>query len=131
MGISAMEKSIINTQHAPQAVGPYSQAVRAGNTVYISGQIPLDPRSGLLIEGDIDAQARRVFANLQAVAEASGGGLNDIVKVNIYLTDLADFARVNAVMAEFFRAPFPARACVQVVALPKGAAVEAEATLVL
>jgi reactive intermediate/imine deaminase len=126
-----MTRSIIHTDRAPQAVGPYSQAVKVGNTVYLSGQIPLDPVSGVLIDGDIEAQARQVFANLRAVAEAADGSLSDIVKVNLYLTDLADFARVNAVMAEFFSAPFPARACVQVVALPKGAAVEAEAILVL
>ncbi len=122
---------IIHTEQAPQAVGPYSQAVKVGTTVYLSGQIPLDPLTMQLVGEGIEAQARQVFANLAAVARAAGGDLDKIVKINLYLTDLSDFAKVNAVMAEFFTAPFPARACVQVAALPKGADFEAEATLVL
>jgi reactive intermediate/imine deaminase len=124
-------KAIISTANAPQAIGPYSQAVKVGNTVWISGQIPLDPESMEIIDGDVSAQATRVFQNLSAVAEAAGGSLNHAVKINISLTDLADFAAVNAVMAAFFEEPYPARACVQVAALPKGSAIEVEAVLAL
>ena len=124
-------RAVIATQSAPQAIGPYSQGIKAGNTVWISGQIPLDPISMTLVEGDIAAQAEQVFTNLAAVAEAAGGTLNNAVKVNISLTDLSDFDGVNTVMASHFEAPYPARACVQVAALPKGADIEVEAILVL
>ena len=124
-------RAVIATQSAPQAIGPYSQGIKAGNTVWISGQIPLDPISMTLVEGDIAAQAEQVFTNLTAIAEAAGGRLNNAVKVNISLTDLSDFDAVNTVMASHFEAPYPARACVQVAALPKGADIEVEAILVL
>ena len=124
-------RAVIATQSAPQAIGPYSQGIKAGNTVWISGQIPLDPISMALVAGDIAAQAEQVFSNLAAVAEAAGGTLNNAVKVNISLTDLSDFDAVNTVMASHFEAPYPARACVQVAALPKGADIEVEAILVL
>ena len=124
-------RAIIATQSAPQAIGPYSQGIKAGNTVWISGQIPLDPISMTLVKGDIAAQAEQVFTNLAAIAEAAGGTLNNAVKVNISLTDLSDFDAVNTVMASHFEAPYPARACVQVAALPKGADIEVEAILVL
>ena len=124
-------RAIIATQSAPQAIGPYSQGVKVGNTVWISGQIPLDPSSMTIVDGDISAEAEQVFQNLKAVAEASGGTLNDAVKINISLTDLADFEAVNAVMARRFEEPYPARACVQVAALPKGARIEVEAVLAL
>lgn len=124
-------RAVIATQSAPQAIGPYSQGIKAGNTVWISGQIPLDPISMTLVEGDIAAQAEQVFTNLAAIAEAAGGALNNAVKVNISLTDLSDFDAVNTVMASHFEAPYPARACVQVAALPKGADIEVEAILVL
>ena len=124
-------RAIIATQSAPQAIGPYSQGIKAGNTVWISGQIPLDPISMTLVEGDIAAQAEQVFTNLAAIAEAAGGTLNNAVKVNISLTDLSNFDAVNTVMASHFEAPYPARACVQVAALPKGADIEVEAILVL
>ena len=126
-----MTRSTIATEKAPSAIGPYSQAVRAGNTVYFSGQIPLDPSTGNLVEGDITAQTRRVFDNLVAVAEAAGGKLSDIVRVGIYVTDLGNFAAVNAVMAEYFQQPYPARSTIEVSGLPKGAAVEVDAILVL
>lgn len=126
-----MAKTIIATEQAPEAIGPYSQAVKVGNTVYLSGQIPLIPGSMELVTGDISAQTTQVFNNLKAVAEAAGGSLNDAVKINISLTDLANFAEVNAVMAEFFAEPYPARACVQVAALPKAVDVEIEAILEL
>ena len=126
-----MTRSIISTDKAPAAIGPYSQAVRAGNTVYFSGQIPLDPATGNLVQGDIALQTRRVFDNLKAVAEAAGGSLSAIVRVGIYVTDLANFATVNAVMAEYFQAPYPARSTIQVSALPKGAEVEVDAVLVI
>jgi reactive intermediate/imine deaminase len=126
-----MSKSIISTHRAPQAIGTYSQAVRAGNTVYLAGQIPLVPETMELEAGDMDASIRRVFDNLAAVAEAAGGGLGDVVKLNVYLTDLAHFPLVNQIMAEYFREPFPARAAVGVAALPKGAAVEMDAVMVL
>jgi len=125
-----MPKTIIATPAAPSAIGTYSQAVRAGNTVYLSGQIGLDPGSMLLVDG-IDAQIDRVFANLKAVAEAAGGSLADTVRVTIYLTDLAHFAKVNDTMAKYFPQPYPARAAVGVASLPRGALVEADAVLVL
>jgi reactive intermediate/imine deaminase len=124
-----MTREIINTDNAPAAIGPYSQAVRHGNTVYLSGQIPLDPATMQLVDGDIAAQADRVFKNLRAVCEAAGGDLGDVIKVNIYMTDLGHFARVNEVMAEYFSEPYPARATVGVSALPLGAEVEVEAVL--
>ncbi len=124
-------RAVIATQSAPQAIGPYSQGIKAGNTVWISGQIPLDPISMTLVKGDIAAQAEQAFTNLATVAEAAGGALNNAVKVNISLTDLSDFDAVNTVMASHFEAPYPARACVQVAALPKGADIEVEAILVL
>jgi reactive intermediate/imine deaminase len=126
-----MTRKIIATDKAPAAIGPYSQAVRAGNTVYFSGQIPLDPATGQLVEGDIAAQTCRVFDNLKAVATAAGGSLAQVVRVGIYLTDLAHFTTVNAVMAEYFQAPFPARSTIEVSALPKGAEVEIDAVMVL
>ena len=127
-----MPKATIHTNHAPAAIGAYSQAVRAGNTVYLSGQIPLDPASMTVVgEGDFRAETHQVFKNLQAVARAAGGELDDIVKLNAYLTDLAHFAIFNEVMAEYFQQPYPARAAVGVAALPKGVQVEAEAVLVL
>ncbi|MCB1676430.1 MAG: Rid family detoxifying hydrolase [Halioglobus sp.] len=124
-------RAIISTPDAPEAIGPYSQAVKVGNTVWLSGQIPLMPGTGEVVRGDIAAQARRVFDNLAAVADAAGGGLQQAVKINISLTDLADFAAVNEVMAAYFQEPYPARACVQVAALPKGVAIEVEAILVI
>lgn len=124
-------KAVINTDQAPAAIGPYSQAIKAGNTVYISGQIPLDPTSMEIVSDDFEAQARQVFTNLKAVCEEAAGTLQDVVKVNLYLVDLSQFAVVNQVMEEFFQAPFPARAAVGVKALPKGALVEAEAVMVI
>jgi reactive intermediate/imine deaminase len=121
----------ISTLDAPQAIGTYSQAVRAGDTVYLSGQIPLDPATGELVAGDMEAQVRRVFHNLQAVAIAAGGDLAQVAKLNVYLTDLAHFALVNRVMAEYFSPPYPARAAVGVAALPRGAAVEMDGILEL
>jgi reactive intermediate/imine deaminase len=126
-----MSRQIIHTAQAPAAIGPYSQAVRAGNTVYFSGQIPLDPATGDLVEGDISAQARRSFDNLKAVAEAAGGSLGEIVRLGLYLTDLSQFAAVNAVMQEYFSAPFPARSTIEVSGLPRGALFEVEAVMVL
>jgi len=126
-----MPRTPISTPHAPQAIGTYSQAVRAGNTVYLSGQIPLDPATGELVAGDMEAQVRRVFENLKAVAVAAGGDLSHVVKLTVYLTDLAHFALVNRVMAEYFSQPYPARAALGVAALPKGAAVEMDAILAL
>jgi reactive intermediate/imine deaminase len=124
-------RAAIHTTDAPQAIGPYSQAVKIDNVVYLSGQIPFDPATMQLVGGDISAQTERVFANLRAVARAAGGDLNQIVKLTIFLTDLGDFAAVNAVMTAQFAEPFPARSTVQVAALPRGAAVEIEATMVL
>jgi reactive intermediate/imine deaminase len=121
----------ISTPDAPGAIGTYSQAVKAGSTVYLSGQIPLDPRTMELVAGDVEAQVRRVFDNLRAVARAAGGDLGHAVKVNVYLTDLGNFQTVNKVMAEYFAEPYPARAAVGVAALPRGAAVEIDAVLVL
>lgn len=126
-----MTREIISTAAAPAAIGTYSQAVKAGATVYLSGQIPLVPGTMELVAGDMSAQIRQVFDNLQAVAAAAGGGLQHIVKLNIYLTDLAHFPLVNQVMADYFSEPYPARAAVGVAALPKGAAVEADAVMVL
>jgi len=124
-------RAIISSPDAPAAIGPYSQAVKVGNTVWLSGQIPLVPGTMELVTGNIQAQARQVFSNLAAVAEAAGGTLNSAVKINISLTDMGDFAAINEVMAEFLQAPFPARACVQVAGLPKGVAIEVEAILAL
>ncbi len=127
-----MTRQIIQTDKAPAAIGPYSQAVRAGNTVYFSGQIPLDPATGEIVGGgDIGAQARRAFDNLKAVAEAAGGSLDRIVRLGLYLTDLGQFAAVNAVMQEYFQAPFPARSTIEVSGLPKGAGFEVDAVMVL
>jgi len=126
-----MKKAVIRTNNAPQAIGTYSQAVKAGDTVFLAGQIPLIPETMTLETGDMHAQIRRVFENLGAVAKASGGSLRDVVKLNVYLTDLAHFPLVNEVMAQYFREPYPARAAVGVAALPKGAAVEMDAILVL
>ncbi len=124
-------KSVIHTDQAPQAIGPYSQAVRAGNTLYLSGQIPLDPATMELVTGDIEVQIRRVFENLLAVAQAAGGGFQHLVKLTVFLTDLAHFPQVNQVMAEYFDEPYPARAAIGVAALPKGAEVEMDAIMVL
>ena len=124
-------KAVINTEKAPAAIGPYSQAVKAGNTVYLSGQIPLNPETMEIVSDDFEAQARQVFTNLQAVCEEAAGSLGDIVKLNLYLVDLDNFAIVNKVMEEFFSTPFPARAAVGVKSLPKGSQVEAEAVMVI
>lgn len=124
-------RAIISTPDAPDAIGPYSQAVKVGNTVWLSGQIPLVPGTTELVAGDITAQATQVFKNLGAVAEAAGGSLQHAVKINISLVDLQHFAAVNEVMAQFLASPFPARACVQVAALPRGAQIEVEAILAL
>jgi reactive intermediate/imine deaminase len=126
-----MTRSIISTPDAPAAIGTYSQAVRVGSTVYLSGQIPLDPATMTLVSGDIDAEIRRVFDNLAAVAKAAGGTLNDAVKVTVFLTDLAHFGRVNEIMATYFQQPYPARAAIGVAALPRGARVEMECVLSL
>ncbi|HEY5654679.1 MAG TPA: RidA family protein [Woeseiaceae bacterium] len=126
-----MTKEALHTDAAPAAIGTYSQAIRAGSFVFLSGQIPLDPATMTIVEGDFEARARRVFDNLAAVAEAAGGSLQSIVKLTIYLTDLDNFATVNAVMADYFQEPYPARAALGVAALPKGADVEAEAILAL
>jgi reactive intermediate/imine deaminase len=126
-----MPRTPISTPHAPQAIGTYSQAMRAGNTVYLSGQIPLDPATGEMVVGDMEAQVRRVFENLKALAAAAGSDLDHAVRVTVYLTDLQHFALVNRVMAEYFSQPYPARAAIGVAALPKGAAVEIDAILEL
>ncbi len=126
-----MTRHAIHSDQAPAAIGPYSQATRAGDTVYFSGQIPLDPATGELVGGDIAAQARRAFDNLAAVCAAAGGTLDDVARVGLYLTDLGQFAQVNAVMAEYFQAPYPARSTIGVSALPKGAAFEVDAVMVL
>jgi len=126
-----MPRTPITTPHAPQAIGTYSQAMRAGNTVYLSGQIPLDPATGEMVAGDMEAQVRRVFENLKALAAAAGSDLDHAVRVTVYLTDLQHFALVNRVMAEHFSQPYPARAAIGVAALPKGAAVEIDAILEL
>ena len=125
-----MSKDVIHSPDAPAAIGPYSQAIRAGDTVYLSGQIGLDPATGQLVEG-LEAQAHRVFANLRAVATAAGGSLDDFVKVSILMADLAGFAKVNEIMAGYFRQPYPARATYQVAALPRGGLIEVEAVMVL
>jgi len=126
-----MSKHIVRTDSAPQAIGTYSQAVRVGDTVYLSGQIPLVPKTMELVEGGMEAQIRRVFDNLQAVAGAAGGGMSDLVKLNVFLTDLGHFPLVNEVMAEYFDEPYPARAAIGVAALPKGADVEMDGVMVL
>jgi reactive intermediate/imine deaminase len=123
--------TVIETRRAPAAIGTYSQAVRTGDTVYVSGQIPLDPATGILVSGDIEAEIRRVFENLRAIAEAAGGTLQQAVKLTVFLTDLSCFPKVNEIMATFFTAPFPARAVVGVAALPRGARVEMECILSL
>ena len=124
-------RAVINTTLAPSAIGPYSQAIKVGNTVWISGQIPLDPNTMEVVPGGIVEETRQVFANLNAIAEAAGGTLDNAVKINISLTDLNNFAAVNEVMADVFSEPYPARACVQVAALPKGVQIEIEAVLAL
>ena len=124
-----MARTIIQTDRAPQAIGTYSQAVRCGNTVYLSGQIPLDPASMELVTGDMEAQIRRVFDNLAAVVEAAGGSLADVAKLNVFLIDLGHFALVNEIMASYFHEPYPARAAVGVATLPKGAQVEMDAVM--
>lgn len=126
-----MARQIIQTDRAPKAIGTYSQGVKVGNTVYLSGQIPLDPATMTMVEGGMDVQIRRVFDNLKAVAEAAGGSLQDVVKLNVFLTDLAHFPLVNQIMAEYFAEPYPARAAIGVAALPRGAGVEMDAVLVL
>lgn len=126
-----MPREIISTSQAPAAIGTYSQAVKVGDTVYLSGQIPLDPVAMQLVTGDISAQIRQVFDNLKAVAQAAGGSLADTVKLNVFLTDLSHFASVNQIMAEYFHEPYPARAAIGVAALPRGAQVEMDAVLVL
>lgn len=126
-----MKKTAINTDKAPAAIGTYSQAVKVGNTVYLSGQIPLNPVSLEMVEGDFDRELRQVFDNLIAVTEAANASFDDIVKLNIYLTDLGFFARVNEIMAEYFSRPYPARAAIGVAALPRGARVEIDGVLVL
>ncbi len=125
-----MQKTIVATTNAPQAIGTYSQAVKAGNTVYLSGQIGLDPATMQLVEG-IETQIHQVFKNLKAVSEAAGGGLADMAKLNVFLTDLSHFAKVNEIMAQYFIQPYPARAAVGVASLPRGALVEADGVLVL
>jgi reactive intermediate/imine deaminase len=126
-----MPREPIHSPAAPAAIGPYSQAVRAGDMVFLSGQVPLDPHSGLLVEGDISEQARQAFANLRAVCIAAGGSFDDIVRVGLYLTDLSEFAAVNAVMEAVFDAPYPARSTIEVSALPRGARFEVDAIMVL
>ena len=126
-----MTRQIISTDRAPQAIGTYSQAVKTGNTVYLSGQIPLVPETMDMVEGNIEQQIRRVFDNLSAVAEAADGSLADIAKLNIFLVDLGNFATVNEVMAEYFSEPYPARAAIGVASLPKGAGVEMDAVMEL
>ncbi len=126
-----MSKSVISSDKAPAAIGTYSQAIRAGNTVYLSGQIPLDPATMQMVEGGFEAEAVQVFENLKAVCEAAGGSLADIVKLNIFLTDLGNFATVNEVMGRYFQQPYPARAAIGVAALPRGAQVEMDGILVL
>ena len=126
-----MSKQIINTPLAPQAIGTYSQAIRVRDTVYLSGQIPLDPATMTIVDGGIDKQIRRVFDNLNAVAEAAGGSLTDLVKLNVFLTDLTHFALVNSIMAEYLVEPFPARAAIGVAALPRGAEVEMDGVMII
>ena len=126
-----MKKQIIKTSGAPAAIGTYSQAVKAGDTVYLSGQIPLDPASGEMVVGEIRVQIARVFDNLAAVAKAAGGSLQDVVKLSVFLIDLKNFPQVNEIMAQYFKEPYPARAAVGVAALPRGAQVEMDAVMVL
>ena len=126
-----MSRETIRTDQAPEAIGTYSQAVKVGSTVYLSGQIALDPQSMTMVEGDTETEIRRVFDNLQAVARASGGSLDDLVKLNVFLVDLANFATVNQVMAEYFQQPYPARAAIGVASLPRGANVEMDGILEL
>ncbi|MBT1451811.1 RidA family protein [Glaciecola sp. XM2] len=126
-----MSKSVIQTANAPEAIGTYSQAVKAGNTVYLSGQIPLVPQTMEMVSQEFEAQAVQVFENLSAVVAAAGGSMSNLVKVNIFLTDLGEFAKVNEVMARYFTQPYPARAAVQVSALPKGSQIEIDAVMVL
>ncbi len=126
-----MAREIIHTDKAPKAIGTYSQAVKVGNTVYLSGQIPLVPETMQMVEGDMEANIRRVFDNLKAVAEAAGGSLQDIAKLNIFLLDLGHFALVNQVMADYFKQPYPARAAIGVATLPRGAAVEMDGVMEL
>jgi len=126
-----MSKQVIQSGDAPAAIGPYSQAVRAGNTLYMSGQIPLDPKTMQIVDGGVEPQAHQVFRNLRAVAAAAGATLNDIVKLTILMADIGEFAKVNEIMASYFDAPYPARATYQVAALPRSARIEVEATLVL
>lgn len=126
-----MARLSIFTDKAPKAIGPYSQAVRAGNTVYLSGQIPLDPKGGELVSGDFALETRRVFDNLKAVAEAAGDGFNDVTRVTIYLTDLGNFPKVNEIMAEYFQEPYPARVTIGAASLPRGARVEIDAVMVV
>ncbi|MDH5287790.1 MAG: RidA family protein [Betaproteobacteria bacterium] len=125
-----MRREVIHSDGAPKAIGPYSQAIRAGDTVYLSGQIGLDPPTGALVDG-LSAQAHRVFLNLRAVCEAAGGTLDDLVRVSLLLTDINDFAKVNEIMATYFRAPYPARATYQVAALPRGARIEVEGVMIV
>ncbi|HSX62484.1 MAG TPA: RidA family protein [Tahibacter sp.] len=125
-----MSRTVIASDHAPKAIGPYSQAVQVGNTIYTSGQIPLDPATGALIAGDITEQTHRVFENLRAVIEAGGASFADVARVGIYLTDLSNFAAVNAVMTEYFQEPYPARSTIGVASLPRGAQVEIDLVLV-
>ena len=126
-----MPRQPIQTDRAPAAIGPYSQAVRAGQTVFLSGQIPLDPATGEVVAGDIEAQTRRAFDNLKAVCETAGGSLDDVQRLGLYLTDLSQFAAVNAVMSEYFTAPYPARSTIEVSGLPKGVMFEVDAILAL
>jgi len=126
-----MSRTPVSTDQAPAAIGPYSQAIKAGNTVYLSGQIPLDPQSGEIIDGDISAQIAQVFDNLEAVANAAGSSLQDAVKITVFLTDLGHFPLINQIMEQRLALPYPARAAVEVSALPKGVAVEADAILVV
>ena len=126
-----MTKHIISTADAPAAIGTYSQATRVGNTIWVSGQIPLDPKTKELVSGGMEAQVRQVFSNLQAIVAAAGAALDDVVKVTVFLTDLGHFALVNQIMAEYFREPYPARAAVGVASLPRGAAIEVECVVAL
>ncbi len=126
-----MSRTPVNTDLAPAAIGPYSQAIRAGNTVYLSGQIPLDPATGEIVSSDVEAQIAQVFDNLEAVARAAGGSLQAAVKINVFLTDLAHFPLINQIMEQRLKQPYPARAAIEVSALPKGVAVEADAILVI
>ena len=126
-----MPRTAIHSDQAPAAIGPYSQATRTGNLVYLSGQTPLDPATGNLVEGDIAVQARQAFDNIKAVVAAAGGTMDDIVRVGLYLTDLSQFGEVNAVMAEYFSQPYPARSTIEVSALPRGARFEVDAVMAL